>query len=218
VFGVHTYVCHKVSEKTEYTRSRCTFHSENITLVYVSMRWRSWLRHCATSRKVAGSIPDGAIFHWHNPSGRTMALGSTQPLTEKSTRNIFWRGKCGWCVGIDLSTFTCRLSWNLGASTSWNPLGLNRRKHGLLYVYMCRAQAMLLVERRTKLSVHICPDTVTTVQKADITTASCLGWPSFEFQLPWLRSLVFLPTPSPKKHNLVREEEILGLKSELLSV
>jgi hypothetical protein len=22
-------------------------------------RWRRWLRHCATSRKVAGSIPDG---------------------------------------------------------------------------------------------------------------------------------------------------------------
>ena len=26
-----------------------------------------------------------------NPSGRTMALGSTQPLTEMSTRNISWR-------------------------------------------------------------------------------------------------------------------------------
>jgi len=24
-------------------------------------RWRSWLRHCATSRKVAGSIPDVVI-------------------------------------------------------------------------------------------------------------------------------------------------------------
>jgi hypothetical protein len=24
-------------------------------------RWRSWLRHCATSRKVASSIPDGVI-------------------------------------------------------------------------------------------------------------------------------------------------------------
>ena len=24
-------------------------------------RWRSWLRHCAISRKVAGSIPDGVI-------------------------------------------------------------------------------------------------------------------------------------------------------------
>jgi len=49
-------------------------------------RWRSWLRHCA------GSIPDGviAILHWHNPSGRTMALGLTQPLTEMSTRNISW--------------------------------------------------------------------------------------------------------------------------------
>jgi len=25
------------------------------------MRWRSWLRNCVTSRKVAGSIPDGVI-------------------------------------------------------------------------------------------------------------------------------------------------------------
>jgi hypothetical protein len=54
--------------------------------------WRSWLRHCATSRKVADSIPDGVtgIVHWHNPSGRTMTLGSTQPLTEMSTKNILW--------------------------------------------------------------------------------------------------------------------------------
>ena len=54
--------------------------------------WRSWLRHCATSRKVEGSIPDGVtgIFHWHNPSGHTMALGLTQSLTEMSTRNISW--------------------------------------------------------------------------------------------------------------------------------
>jgi len=53
-------------------------------------RWRSLLSHWATSRKVAVSIPDGAIgiFHWHNPSGRTMALGLAQPLTEMSTRNI----------------------------------------------------------------------------------------------------------------------------------
>jgi len=35
-------------------------------------RWRSWLRHCAASRKVAGSII----------SCRTMALGLTQQLTE----------------------------------------------------------------------------------------------------------------------------------------
>jgi hypothetical protein len=48
--------------------------------------------HCAASRKVAGSIPDGVIgiFYLLNPSGRTMALGSTQPLTEMNTRNISW--------------------------------------------------------------------------------------------------------------------------------
>jgi hypothetical protein len=51
--------------------------------------------------KVAGLIPDDVIgiFHWYNPFGRTMALGSTQPLTEMSTRNISW-GKGGWCVGL----------------------------------------------------------------------------------------------------------------------
>jgi hypothetical protein len=34
------------------------------------LRWRSWLRHCAANRKVAGSISYGVtgIFHWHNPS------------------------------------------------------------------------------------------------------------------------------------------------------
>jgi len=28
-------------------------------------RWCSWLRHCATNRKVAGSIPDGVIGVFH---------------------------------------------------------------------------------------------------------------------------------------------------------
>jgi hypothetical protein len=50
------------------------------------------LRHCATNQKVAGSIQDGVIgfFYGHNPFDRTMALGSTQRLTEMSTRNISW--------------------------------------------------------------------------------------------------------------------------------
>jgi len=29
-------------------------------------------------------------FHCYNPSGRTMAPGSTQPLTEMSIRNVSW--------------------------------------------------------------------------------------------------------------------------------
>jgi hypothetical protein len=53
-------------------------------------RWRIWLRHYATSPKVEDSIPDGVIrnFQLHKPSGRTMTLGSIEPLTEMSTKNI----------------------------------------------------------------------------------------------------------------------------------
>ena len=60
-----------------------------------------WLRRCATNQKVTGSISDSiiGIFHWHNLSDRTMALGSTQPLTEMSTRRISL-GKCGRCVRL----------------------------------------------------------------------------------------------------------------------
>jgi hypothetical protein len=32
---------------------------------YEDTRWRSWLRHCATSREVAGSIPDSVIGIFH---------------------------------------------------------------------------------------------------------------------------------------------------------
>jgi hypothetical protein len=45
-------------------------------------------------RHRSGSIPDGVsgIFHRRSPSGRTMALGSTQPVIETSTWNISWEG------------------------------------------------------------------------------------------------------------------------------
>jgi len=49
-----------------------------------------WLRCCAANHKVACSIPAAVIgiFCWRSPSDRTIALGSTQPLTEMSTSNI----------------------------------------------------------------------------------------------------------------------------------
>jgi len=58
----------------------------------VPPRMRIRLRPCATTWKVADSIPDVAtwIFHWLNPSGRTITLGSTQHLTEMSTGDISW--------------------------------------------------------------------------------------------------------------------------------
>jgi hypothetical protein len=53
-------------------------------------RWcsRSW--HYTTSWKVAGLIPSEVIRFSNspNPSSRTVTLGSTQPLTEMSNRNL----------------------------------------------------------------------------------------------------------------------------------
>jgi len=53
-------------------------------------RWHSRFRHCITSQKCIGSIPDGdiQILNLHNTSGLAVALGSNRPLTEMSTRVI----------------------------------------------------------------------------------------------------------------------------------
>jgi hypothetical protein len=78
--------CTKVEKMTRYLECLLMrdIGIQKIIMFMLGARcwWRSWLRHCTTSRKVAGSIPDGVtrIFHWHNPSGCTMALGLTQPL------------------------------------------------------------------------------------------------------------------------------------------
>ena len=123
---------------------------------FCSYHWHSCFRHCATSRKVAGSIPDGVIgiFYWHNSSGLTMTLGLNQPLTEMSTRNISWGVKA---AGADnLTTFMCRLSWNLGATTSWNSQGLSRPVMELLYLssslYFC---CTCCINKYTGKSLHI---------------------------------------------------------------
>jgi hypothetical protein len=61
-----------------------------------------------------------------NPSSRTMALGSTQPLTEMSTRNL--PGGKGWPTRkADNLTAICEPNFleNVGASTSHNPMGLH---------------------------------------------------------------------------------------------
>jgi len=66
----------------------------------------SWLRHCATSQKVMGSISNGVtgIFRYRiNLSMCTMALRLTQPLTEMSTMNISWVVQVASVEGCQLS-------------------------------------------------------------------------------------------------------------------
>ena len=47
-------------------------------------------------------------FFTDNPSGRTMALGSTQPLTEMSTRYISWGYRRPVRKADNLTTILCR--------------------------------------------------------------------------------------------------------------
>ena len=65
-----------------------------------------------------------------------MTLGLTQPLTDICTRNISWEG--GFVESDNLTTFMCRLSWNLRASTSWNPQCVSRPVMGLLLFFFTR--------------------------------------------------------------------------------
>ena len=80
-----------------YFLNKTEFYSKNkyenlMRLVgFIGTAVAQWLRCCATNLKAAGSIADGVIgiFHWHNPSDRTMALGSNQPLNRNEYEEYF---------------------------------------------------------------------------------------------------------------------------------
>jgi hypothetical protein len=86
--------------------------------------YRSWLRHYAISRKVAGSSPDEVdLFNWPNPC-----------VDSASNRNEYQGSPRGVKGGrrVRLTTLPPSVSRlvreNVGASKSHNPIGL----HGLL--------------------------------------------------------------------------------------
>ena len=84
----HTYLSSRLGDNMKLSNSRQkTLGFLNPRVCGGAVGWgtalqarRSWVRFPMVSLR---------LFHWHNPSDRTMALGLTQPLTEMSTRNIF---------------------------------------------------------------------------------------------------------------------------------
>ena len=98
-------VCYVLGDKYNWKMYFPKANAPNMLLTLCS----SSLRHWGISRKVVGSIPNGVtgIFLWHNPSGSTITLGLNQPLTEMSTRSIFWgikaAGALGWHFDVHVS-------------------------------------------------------------------------------------------------------------------
>jgi hypothetical protein len=91
-------------EHSSFREANCRSASQDIVLIlssypFGSTRWRSWLRHCAPSPEVMGSIRDEAVGIFHFPSSRIVALGSTEHSTEMSTRSIFWGVKAAGVYG-----------------------------------------------------------------------------------------------------------------------
>ena len=72
--------------------------------VFVALRSPEYFRYHNLTGLVQAlrykPVGRGFDFRWcHNPSGRTVALGLTQPLTEMSTRNISWGVKAAGGYG-----------------------------------------------------------------------------------------------------------------------
>jgi hypothetical protein len=97
-----------------------------------------YVGHRTTSQKVTGVIPDGVIeiFHWHNPSSHTTALGFTQPLTEMSTRNISSGVKAASVYGWRPYHLHVPSVLKSGSFNFLEPSGSVRPIMGLIYGYL----------------------------------------------------------------------------------
>jgi len=69
----------------------------------------SWLRHCATSQKVTGSIPDGVIgiFRLTWSFWLHCGPGVDSASNRHEYQEYFLGGKGGWCVGLTTLPPSC---------------------------------------------------------------------------------------------------------------
>ena len=78
----------------------------------------------------------------------------------------------------NLTTFMCRLSWNLGASVSWNPQDLSRTVMGLFYLYMrhCCTHTYTHTHTCTHTHTHICTQHWVTGDNGGASGFTCIAW------------------------------------------
>jgi len=88
-----------------------------------------WVRHCATSRKAAGSVPEAVIriFHWYKP----FEVDSASNRNEYRAYVLVGKG-VRWIGLTTLPPSYADCLKLLGASSSWDPQGLSWPAMGLL--------------------------------------------------------------------------------------
>jgi len=88
-------------------RMLCVYPSYCLGFTHRNMQWSRWFRSWDTGRKVAVSTPVGVteIFHLRNPSGHKTVLGSTPPLTQMITWDIF-------CLSSNVQVLLYQCRWH----------------------------------------------------------------------------------------------------------
>jgi len=111
-----TFFSFSDARNTTHGLQAASFGTQHYMLVYVyylkcvwllsGVRcwWRSWLRHCATSRKFAGSIPEGVtgIFSLIYSFRPQYGPGVDSASDRNNYQEYFLRGKGGRCLGLTI--------------------------------------------------------------------------------------------------------------------
>jgi len=108
-------------------------------IIYVCLirgtRWREWLSHCATSRKVAGSISDDVNWTFIDLNLPAALWPRSLLSLRKEYQGYLLESKGSRCVQLTTLPLSCvdRLVI-LGSTNSWSPKGLFRPVMGQLYL------------------------------------------------------------------------------------
>jgi len=110
-----------------YRTHKCICWSCSILIHLIGATWwHGWDTALQAGRSL---VRFPMVSHWHNPSGHTMALVSTQPLNRNEYHDNLLGSKGGRCLGLTTLPPSCA-----DCPEMWESQGLFRPSKGLFYV------------------------------------------------------------------------------------